>query len=158
MTGHPATDVMLIVAYVGGMWVVTFYALATLTGWQTLARRFPAAPPLEGADRGIGSVSIGSCGNYNNCIRWASDENALHLRILPGFNLFHAPMSIPWSEVQSLTPVERGFRRGWVTLHIGATRLTVPGRAAQRELALRAQIAERDQAEADLVESGDQVL
>jgi hypothetical protein len=137
-------DVALLVAYIGGIWVATFYALATLTGWQSLARRFPASPPDADADRGFGSVSIGGWGNYNNCIRWAADERCLHLRLLRGFNLFHAPMSIPWGEVQNMAPIERGLRRGWVTLHIGPTTLTIPGRAAQRELALRAAIAERE--------------
>lgn len=158
MTGQPVMDVALVVAFIGGTWLTTFFLLATLTGWQSLARRFPAVPPLEGAERGFGSLSIGAWGNYNNCVRWASDENALHLRILPGFNLFHAPISIPWGEVQTITPISRGLRRGWVTLHIGPTKLTIPGRAAERELALRDRIAEQEQADEGLVESGGKVL
>ncbi len=152
MTGYQALDITLVIALMGGIWMVTFFLLAELTGWKSLSRRFPAIPPGPDAERGFGSISIGGWGNYNNCVRWASDHDRLHLRILPGFNLFHPPISIPWGEVETIVRIEKGIRRGWATLHIGPTRLTVPGRAARRELDVRDQIARREAGESEVFE------
>lgn len=127
-------------------WVGTFYMLANLTGWRAMARRHPAVPPLPDADSGIGSVSFNSWGNYNNCVFWKSDDERLHLRLPVVFNLFHPPISLPWGEVEALIPIERGLRRGWVVLRTNGVSLTIPPKAAQRELMIRERLRAADAA------------
>lgn len=146
MTGHPSLDIaitlLLAALFTISVWTATFFVLSRATGWRSLAERFPARPPATDAERGLTSITLGSLGNYNNCVLWASDEEGLHLRLPPVFNLFHPAMTIPWGEVARIEPLERGLRRGWVTLTLGSTRLTIPGKLARRELELRAQITE----------------
>ena len=86
--------------------------LNVFTGWSTLARSYPAQPMADSALRGDAD-SLGMRSPwlaYNHCIRWAADDNFLHLRILPLFDRFSRPMSIPWAEIdfdESAPPVGR---------------------------------------------------
>ncbi len=155
MTGNRAIDAALVVVYVIGVWTIAFLAIAHATGWRRLAGRFPARPILPESVRGIASITLGSWGNYNNCVLWASDDEHLHLRLMPGFNLFHAPISIPWAMAPGITMIERGMRRGWVLVRVGGERLTLPGKVVRRELALRARIAEMEAAKDDRPKEAD---
>lgn len=118
----------------GALWL-----LAAVGGWRSLAERFPRAPAAPGADSGLGSISIGGWCNYNLCVRWRADDEHLHLSILPIVAFFHAPMSIPWAEIDFGSP---GRRRSMVRGRVGNRTLWLQREMVRRELEVRAAVAE----------------
>jgi len=39
-------------------------------------------------------------GNYHNCANFGADEAGLYMAVFPLFRIGHAPLFIPWSEIQ----------------------------------------------------------
>src|SRR5690242_7198978 len=92
---HAITTAAIIVGTLGlGLCFTTLvmWAMSYLTGWRTLATRFPAKPPLPGADSTFGSIGLYSLGHYNNCVRFKMDADCLHVSIIAPFNFKHPPM------------------------------------------------------------------
>lgn len=82
--------------YAAGLWVT-----ARLTGWHSLARRFPAQHPSSRKLGRVfwGSVQMGTFGNYNHCVVWSAHEE--FLRLAPWFYLrvAHSPVHLPWESL-----------------------------------------------------------
>jgi len=123
------------------MWVV-----ARMSGWRSLAQRFPAQPPAPDADRGLGSLAFMTIGGYNNCIFWRADDDHLHLRVMVPFNMFHKPLSIPWAHIEIDNP---GGRWGMAAVRMDGRRYGVPSRAVAREATVRAAMAAMESGSAD---------
>lgn len=47
-------------------------------------------------------------GTYGNCVNFGVDESGLYMAVFPLFRLGHAPLYIPWSEIQIIS-VKRGL-------------------------------------------------
>lgn len=121
----------------------SFYFASWMTGWARLARRHPGAPPLPGAVRNGGSLSMGSrlC-NYNLIVRFASDDDHLHISLAPPFGLMsHPPISIPWAAVEFVEGGRRSLVLRRVELRVGAVRMWVPARVVEQETAVRREMA-----------------
>jgi hypothetical protein len=138
----PMTDIIVAVfmlALVAGILASTFWAISRLSGWASLAQEFPLQNPLPESDHGIGSLSFAPIWGYNGCVLWRADDDYLHLRIMLPFNLFHPPMSLPWTEVQ-ISPGKWGTD----TITIGKRRISVPRRWLKREQRNRELLAGTD--------------
>lgn len=135
-------DSVIILLLVGGGSLVTvpliMWVIARMSGWRSLAEKFPAAPPAADADRGFGSVLFSPMGGYNNCIIWRADDDHLHLRVMVPFNIFHKPISVPWAHVE----IEPKGRFGMATIRIDGRRYGVPPRSVAREIRVRRAMAE----------------
>ncbi len=84
--------------------VVGGFLVSRLSGWGLLARRFRASEPFEGESWSWQSARFrGWCG-YNNCLRVGASPEGLFLAVAWPFRLFHAPLMIPWREIE----VEQG--------------------------------------------------
>jgi hypothetical protein len=104
--------------------------IARFGGWRELARRYPGdrAPRQERwawwegrrGWWGLTSIRMRWFAGYNSCVLWRADDEALHLRIVPPFNLFHPPLAIPWSEmeVEKVTRLYLRVRLGDVPLYL----------------------------------------
>lgn len=110
------TELLLVLA-AAALFAATMWALARMGGWRELAERYPGIPaaemyaerwgwwqrPRAGQCRrrwwGITSIRLRWFAGYNGCILWRADDEYLHLRVVPPFNIFHPPMSIPWAEM-----------------------------------------------------------
>jgi hypothetical protein len=92
----------LLVLTIGGLavWPATMWLLSRAGGWSVLALRFrdrDARP--EGAALHMQWVRLGWVG-YNGCVTVRISERGLRLSLWPGFDLFHPPLLIPWSELR----------------------------------------------------------
>jgi hypothetical protein len=108
----PRSELILILSAMAGI-VALFWALARIGGWRELARHHPGVSASamrdgrwgwwEGNRRNwwsLTSIRLRWFVGYNGCVLWRADDTYLHLRIMPPFNIFHPPVSIPWSEVE----------------------------------------------------------
>jgi hypothetical protein len=134
-----------------GMWMFIMTLLASLGGWRTLARLYPAP---DGAPRDAAHTfrmtSIDLRGplplpvNYSNCVTIAITPAGLHLRVMAFFRFRHPPLLIPWTHIGRLEPGRMLFWRT-LTLHPRDTGVRIrmlarPGEAVEevaRQLAAR---------------------
>lgn len=102
----PATGLM-----VGALALAAPFAIGSLavgginrlSGWSALSRTYPPREPHESARRGLAPsfAMRWRLLGYNNCIRWAADDDALHIGFTPVLFLDRAfkGFSIPWAEL-----------------------------------------------------------
>jgi hypothetical protein len=124
----PRPELFLLLIVAG--FVLLLALIARFGGWRELARRYPADTALrqerwawwEGRRGwwGLTSIRLRWFAGYNGCILWRADDEVLHLRIVPPFNLFHPPLAIPWSEmeVEKVTRLYIRVRLGDVPLYL----------------------------------------
>jgi hypothetical protein len=48
-------------------------------------------------------------GNYHNVVKFGADETGLYMSVLLPFRIGHAPLFIPWDEIQVSTGVRGTF-------------------------------------------------
>lgn len=89
------------------------WLLSHLSGWRNLAARYPAVRPEATSAPlwwdpsrswrrtrwGVTSLAMRWNLSYNLCVLWRADEMHLHLRLLPPLSMFHAPLSLPWQDM-----------------------------------------------------------
>lgn len=131
--------VLLGVAGFAALWVVLLRATAWLSGWRELARAYPPlglsqafAGPGAGERFRFRSAQLRYGSNYNNCITFHVTPATLRLAA-PWLLFGHAPIEIPWSEVE--TRAERVFWVPMVALR--------PARTPSVPIKLRRALAER---------------
>jgi hypothetical protein len=80
------------------LYVVGLWATGRLTGWHSLAKRFPRLKdPGPRLGRLLwGSLQIGRFGKYNHCVIWSAHEKALCISPWFYLRMGHAPIHLPW--------------------------------------------------------------
>lgn len=132
-----------LLAFSGVVLVSIMLLMAHLSGWRRLAREFPGRPPAADARGGLTSVGFRALGKYNNCVLWKSDDEALHLRLMPPFNLMgHPPMSIPWAAVEIVKP--KSFW-GWAQVKVSGIPISLQPKLIEQEVEVRAAMAAQDE-------------
>jgi hypothetical protein len=139
MRGTDYIAVAVVLCGVFGVVAAIMLVIGQVSGWRRMARLFPAQRPAPDADKGLGSLEFAPLCGYNNCILWRADDDYLHLRVMPPFNVFHPAISIPWVEVAELRPSWSGV---WLTLP--GRKWTVSKKMARRELVNRELLARAD--------------
>lgn len=110
MPGNTITSAIILTAIILALWFGIIFAIATIGGWRRLAARYPGLTPSH-IRRGtswwqprarwrLTSIAVRYLLAYNFCVLWRADDDHLHLRIAPPVNIFHPPISIPWSEIE----------------------------------------------------------
>lgn len=96
------------------MWLGIGGLLSLLSGWWSLASRFPAADSIQGENFRIVSGSIGLSFfpvNYGNCLFVTTNEKGFRLAILFLFRFLSPPLFIPWTQVGSVAEKRFLFMR-----------------------------------------------
>lgn len=94
------------------LWCLICYALSHMSGWQTLARCYPAASAPQGVSEGIGVATLNRV-QYKNTMFTRVTNEGLYLSQLFFFAVGHAPVLIPWRAFHAL-PEQKVL---WATVH-----------------------------------------
>jgi len=124
----PYHGVMFLAAIVS-FWVLVCLLLARVGGWTALARCYAGEVRVPRARWRLRSGSMRYLTNYNNVLTITVGEDALGLSVFAMFRPGHAPLRIPWDDIEAvpgrmmfMDVVRLGFRRvPGVTLRIPAT-------------------------------------
>ena len=99
-------------------------ALSRYGGWSRLADRYPARRASPKPATRFGYATFHGWVGYNGCIILAADAEGLHVRTWPLLALIHAPIFIPWEQVQEIVPESRGAFQRYRIKTIGAHEVT----------------------------------
>lgn len=107
--------VLLVLVPLG--WVALMALIGLLGGWGRLARAYPARGAFPRQRWHAQSIQFGWT-NYGHCVTMAADASHLHLAVPLPFRPGHAPVAVPWPEVEVdedprwyRPPVRLRFRR-----------------------------------------------
>lgn len=121
-------------------WLLASGLLAYVSGWHSLAERFPKTGEIEGERFRFASAAIGIVRwfpvNYSNCLFITVGRRALALSVFFPFRLISPEVHIPWTQVESVE--ERMFlfmRRVMVRVRDSRVKLTFWGGVGQSVLA-----------------------
>ena len=122
------------------LWLGITALLAMLSGWPSLAKRFPAIPSAVGKRLGFVSASIGPLAwfpvSYSRCLFLTVGPAGVAVSILFPFRLLSPPFWLPWSAVASVTERSSFFGRSVVVrLRDSPVRLSFRGGAGRSVLA-----------------------
>ena len=98
-------------------------------GWSRLADRYPARRASPTPATRFGYAAFHGWVGYNGCIILAADDEGLYVRTWPFLALLHAPIFIPWGQVQEIVPESRGAFLRYRIKTIGASEVTFALRA-----------------------------
>jgi hypothetical protein len=107
------------------------FALSRATGWPILADRYPAPAerprPLVRLGYGVFRGWIG----YNGGLVVSADERGLHVSAMPlVLSWCHAPLCIPWGEIQEIRPRKHLFATVYEIHTVGAPEVDMALHAA----------------------------
>ena len=141
-----ALIITVVIAFSVGSIYLTMLALSRLTGWKKLAATYPGQAPAPNARTGFGSCGFHTLGNYNNCVRWASDDDHLHISLVKPFaQMGHPPISIPWAVID-IVDSKPGWG-GFAKIKADNVPIRIPAKAISAELELRQALASESLAE-----------
>jgi hypothetical protein len=86
-------------AFFAGLWAGVSYLLSRLSGWRTLAERYPGAEEPKGERLLWTSGQLGAV-SFNSCLNMTFSSAGFHLVPSLMFRLFMPPLLIPWSGVR----------------------------------------------------------
>lgn len=113
-------------------WVGVLFAMSRLSGWNTLAQKFPFQETTGGDCFWIYSLGFAT-GYYGNCFYAIATLDQLTLHAIWPFQPFHPPITIPRSAVEDIA-ISRGT---WIFQSVSCTisgrRLTMAGSIARAE-------------------------
>ena len=81
-------------------WVLICQLLGWMGGWRRLAEHYPHSGAAPSGSSWFRSGKMGWV-NYGNCLVVGSTPTGLYLATLLPFRPGHAPLSIPWGEIQA---------------------------------------------------------
>lgn len=97
-------------------WVGLLASRSFMGGWNQLARRFGTSSAIEGVKFKFTSLSVGSGHfpiKYRNCMFVTVGYAGLALSVNILFRIFHPPLLIPWSDIETVRP-----EKVWLVPHI----------------------------------------
>ena len=122
------------------LWLGVVGLLATLGGWNALARRFPDPGDaargnilgLPGTTLGMRRAGVPFPVSYKRCVTLLLSSAGLHLRVMAFFRFRHPPILVPWEQVEGMDP---GRMLAWRTLAVrprgSGARILLYGYAAE---------------------------
>lgn len=97
--------------------LVVFKAIGVLSGWNELAKRYPAKDPPAGETFRWQSAKFGWL-SYNNALWITAGQEGLDIRPFWLLRVGHPLLLIPWHQMHNLTSVKRAFR-SFVRIDVG---------------------------------------
>lgn len=88
-------------AFFISFWVLISYGLSR-SGWSALADKYPASDVRPPKLHNFCSLILNQWISYNSCLRMGFTENALYIRPLWMFRLFHPPLLIPFKDLHEV--------------------------------------------------------
>ena len=82
------------------LFFVVSFVISRWSGWARLAERFRAPGPFLGECWKRQSARFRAYCGYNNCLTVGADAAGLYLSVMSPFRVFHAPLLIPWQEIE----------------------------------------------------------
>jgi len=82
------------------LWCTVCFGLSLLGGWYSLGQHYRQKEPFLGRRWHMRSATLRLVG-YGNCLTVGADSKGLFLSVLFPFRIAHAPLFIPWSEIQT---------------------------------------------------------
>ncbi|MGE3247441.1 MAG: hypothetical protein AB7F96_09355 [Beijerinckiaceae bacterium] len=83
------------------------YLVSRLSGWKSLAERFPAAGPPQGEPCTWASARLRYIAGYNRSLIVHVSARGIHMQPMLLFRTGHEPVFIPWEAVEEVR--ERGL-------------------------------------------------
>jgi hypothetical protein len=132
-----------------GVFVAISFTVSLLGGWWRLARSYPRQDATGATRFFFQSGRFGGAINYGSCLTFAVDREYLHIATMLPFRLSHAPLSIPWTDIES-----REFREMLIFPSVTFTFARTPGvkLSISKRLALKLIRAARDRMAATSLE------
>lgn len=93
-------------------WVGLLASRSFMGGWNQLARRFSTSSSIEGVKFRFTSLSVGSGHfpiKYRNCMFVTVGYPGLAMSVNFIFRIFHPPLLIPWSDIETVQPEKVWF-------------------------------------------------
>jgi hypothetical protein len=105
---HPWFFALFFPPFFIGVWVLTTYVLAMLSGWNLLSKRFRYIGGYYGKTWPFQSARMRTFVHFGNALTMGADESGLYMAVFPLFRFGNPPLLVPWSEV-SILAGERGL-------------------------------------------------
>jgi hypothetical protein len=94
---HPPFFVLYFIV----VWALVCYAIGLLSGWGSLSRRFRDGGAFYRYQWPFQSMRMRTpFATYSSCVNFGADEGGLYMGVFRPFRIGHAPLFIPWSEIQ----------------------------------------------------------
>jgi hypothetical protein len=132
---HPLAFIPFFVLF----WCAISFFIAAMSGWITLAKKFPLTSPFTGVTWGFQSARMRWTSRYGSCLNVGADSVGLKLSMMFLFRPGHPPLFIPWNEIS----VEKRSK----ILFFRQVKLLL-GRAEQIPLLISGRLADRLEAAA----------
>jgi len=140
-------EVPVLIAVFVAVMTAAAYLLAVVSGWRTLARRFPPLAQGEGQRYRFASAKMGRVPwfpvNFGASLIVTVGPTGISMATYFPFRLFCAPFFVPWSQVESVeeksTPLSR---RTMVRFRDSLVRLAFRGAVAQTVVLMHARMRE----------------
>ena len=105
-------------------WCAVVKLISVAGGWSRLATRYPASEPALDHRWPMQSGRFGGLGNYRNVLTVGVGPEGLFLDVMALFRVGHAPLLVPWEDVEVL-PDESLFFLSVTPVRIGADGTTL---------------------------------
>ena len=118
---------------VAAAWVIACLGIGRMSGWAALAAEFRLEGDFEGQKWGWQSAAMRAMCRYGNCLTLGVNQRGLYMRVQPILRIGHAPLLVPWEQIQCASRKVMGIELVQLTL----------GREQQIPLLVRPATAER---------------
>jgi hypothetical protein len=133
----PLYFILLIPAFFVTIWCLSCWAIARVSGWSLLSKRFTAISEPYGDTKSAGpyfyTVYTRFLCHYSSVIRLVAAQDGLYLSVSFLFRFAHPRLCVPWREIE-LSQTKLFWRR-YIVLTLGAEEripLRVPERMARK--------------------------
>ena len=101
LSNQPLYFVPSFAAYLIVLWAMVSFVIAQISGWAVLSRSFCDRAAVHSYQWHFESARMRTLwGTYHNVAKFGADETGLYMSVLLPFRVGHAPLFIPWAEIQ----------------------------------------------------------
>lgn len=88
--------------FFAGMWIISAYWVALMSGWRLLAKRFRLQETFTGQRWRMQSARMRWFSQYNNVLTVGADTAGLFMVPFLLFRAWHPALFVPWSEITGI--------------------------------------------------------
>jgi hypothetical protein len=101
LSNHQLYFVPAFGAYFIALWAIVGFVIGQISGWALLSRRFRDSAASHPYQWHFESARMRTLwGSYHSVIKFGADETGLYMSVFLPFRVGHAPLFIPWAEIQ----------------------------------------------------------